>query len=58
MREEPWAWDEVCKKKRLLRLIPLCIFWVVWKERNLRAFEGIEKDFTSTRDIGSILLVI
>lgn len=61
VREELWTWDGVCKKNKLLRLIPLSIFWVVWKERNLRAFEGIKKDFTAIRDtwihsFGSMLL--
>lgn len=40
----------MCRKKMLLRLIPLSIFWVVWKEKNLKAFEGIEKDLASIRN--------
>lgn len=33
-----------------LLLIPISIFWVVLKERNTRAFDGIEKDFVNIRD--------
>ena len=28
------------KRKKLWNSIPLCIFWIVWKERNQITFEG------------------
>lgn len=37
-------------KEQIVELIPLSIFLVVWKEKNLRAFEGIEKEFNVIRD--------
>jgi len=24
------------------KMVPICIFWCVWKERNLRCFEDLE----------------
>lgn len=39
------AWEDFSSKRKMLRLIPLTIIWVHWKERNNRAFEGIELDF-------------
>ena len=28
------------KRKKVWKSIPLCIFWTVWKERNILAFRG------------------
>lgn len=47
--KELWAWTGFCKKKHLF-FIPLTIFWIVWKERNTRVFEGIETDFVNIND--------
>lgn len=44
------AWAGFCKKTMHLSLIPLTIFWVVWKERNAKAFENIETNFTYVKD--------
>ena len=30
------------KRKKIWKSIPLCIFWTVWKERNMLAFRGGE----------------
>ena len=30
------------KRKKILKSIPLCIFWTVWKEMNRLAFRGRE----------------
>lgn len=31
------------KKKPAWPMIPLCLMWTIWQERNSRCFEGIEK---------------
>lgn len=31
-------------------LILLSVLWVMWKERNSRTFEGIEKDFNCIKN--------
>lgn len=40
IREELWAWECVHLNSRLIKLIPLTIFWVLWKERNFRTFKS------------------
>lgn len=37
-------------ERRNTCLIPLAIFWVVWRERNRRVFEGLEDNFDRVRD--------
>lgn len=49
-RSELWSWAGLCKKRGHLFLISLPIFWVVWKKKNVRAFESIETNFTKIRD--------
>lgn len=34
-----------------MELGPPCIEWVIWKERNMRAFEGVRLSFTQVRSI-------
>ena len=34
-----FCWKEV---KESLEVAPLCLFWTVWKDRNIKAFENIE----------------
>ena len=29
-------------------VVPLCIMWVIWRERNQRVFEGIERPLVSS----------
>lgn len=44
VKEEIWKWKCVSGRKKHLGLIPLAIFWVMWKERNKRAFKVVEED--------------
>lgn len=47
----------VCKKRRIVRwgvgvvwcAIPLCLLWMVWRERNRRAFEDLERHSTGLK---------
>jgi hypothetical protein len=29
--------------------VPLCLMWLIWKERNQRAFEGLERSSTELK---------
>lgn len=41
VREEVWAWKGLCKSSgNFVKIIPLSIFWVLWKESNSRVFDG------------------
>lgn len=53
------GWSK-CKNK-LANVIPLTVFWILWKEKNSRAFEGEKNSFSRLKDrwlnyFGSILL--
>ena len=37
------------KRKKVWKSIPLCIFWMVWKERNRLAFKGGCQEFRSLK---------
>ena len=38
-----WSQKRCRGSQRLAwRVVPLCLFWCIWRERNLRAFENIE----------------
>ena len=40
-----WCWPGVLGKSRqavIWRTIPHCLLWCVWREWNLRTFEGLE----------------
>lgn len=50
VREELWASEGLCKKKKFVKLILLTIFWVIQKERNSRALDGIEGEWAKIRD--------
>lgn len=61
IREEIWAWKGIGRNGRFFSLIPLTIFWIIWKEINRRGFEGVEGDMSELRDrwfhlFGSLIL--
>lgn len=37
------------KKEEWWKLIPACIWWSIWKERNARCFEGQKINFQRTK---------
>jgi hypothetical protein len=46
-----WAhvmvWGGGCRNTRIRKvwdMVPLCIFWCIWWERNARCFEGMERN--------------
>ena len=39
------------KQKKVWRVIPLCMFWSLWKERNRRAFKTKEIIYQSPKSI-------
>ena len=50
----PWHGSFVGKKrKKAWRAAPLCLMWTIWRERNRRAFDDMERN---DQDIKSIFL--
>lgn len=47
---EIWAWDGLYVKGNIANLIPLTVFWVLWKEKNSRVFDGVESSVYKIRD--------
>ena len=38
-----WHWSMGCQQKLVVwKIIPHCILWCLWRERNARTFEGCE----------------
>lgn len=50
VRDNIWAWKGISNGKKKVGLIPLANFRVVWKEKNMRAFKGVEANFDRVRD--------
>lgn len=40
--DEIWAWRGICDCRKHVEIIPLTIFWMVWKERNKKAFDRVK----------------
>jgi len=41
------SWEGICshaKDRSRWRIVPACIWWTIWKERNSRCFESLEND--------------
>lgn len=45
-----WYGSDELKGKKCLGLISLAIFWFLWKERNIRVFEGVEEGIDRIRE--------
>lgn len=41
-RDEIWVWNDLSGRRKQTELIPVTIFWVVWNERNKRAFDEVD----------------
>lgn len=50
VKDELFAWEGLCKRKTNYKIIHLIIFWIIWKERNNRAFEGKKSDFVTIKN--------
>ena len=53
------CWGNGCRSARIRRLwdmIPLCIFWCIWWERNSRSFEGVERNMLEIK--GTVLRIL
>lgn len=42
VKNKIWAWKGMGSKRKHVEMIQLTIFWVVWKKRNKKAFEGVK----------------
>ena len=48
------CWGDGCRSIRVNKvwdMIPLCIFWCLWWERNTRSFEGTERSMLELKGI-------
>ena len=57
------CWSQVGwrgRRRKAWRVAPLCLFWGIWRERNLRAFEDVENSliFLKTSFLSSLFLWI
>lgn len=43
-------WDGLSFRRSMANLIPLTVFWVIWKERNARTFEEKECNLNRLKD--------
>lgn len=50
IHKELLAWESLLSYNKAACLIPLTIFWILWKERNNCVFEGIENTLLNVRD--------
>ena len=39
------------ERRKVWRSAPLCLFWIVWKERNSRAFENVEHSILGCKSV-------
>ena len=54
IREALLGWVGPCvgkERKKVWRSAPLCLFWIVWKERNSRAFENVEHSIQGCKSV-------
>uniref|UniRef100_A0A2N9GC88 GATA-type domain-containing protein n=1 Tax=Fagus sylvatica TaxID=28930 RepID=A0A2N9GC88_FAGSY len=50
------CWGDSCHSIRIRKLwdmVPLCVFWCLWLERNARSFEGMERNLIEVK--GTVL---
>lgn len=40
VRGELWTWKGINGRRKYADIIPITVFGTVWKERNIKAFEG------------------
>ena len=48
------CWRDSCHSVRIRKLwdmVPLCVFWCLWWERNARSFEGTERNLIEVKGI-------
>lgn len=53
VKETMFSWIYRRRKRRCTTqdVAPLELMWTIWKERNRRAFDGVEKDYTIKRHV-------
>ena len=48
------CWGGGCRNTRIRKvwdMVPLCIFWCIWWERNTRCFEGMERNLLELKGL-------
>lgn len=45
-----WAFRRRNRRLRACDVAPSAIMWVIWKERNMRAFEGVDNDLVKLQN--------